>query len=46
MVIHLGAIVVVPGCACVGILANSDGNRVSNKDEECIIVAEDAQWGW
>ena len=28
-----------------GILANGDGNRVSNTDEECNIAAEDAQWG-
>jgi hypothetical protein len=29
---------------CGDILANSDGNTVSNKDEECNIAAEDAQW--
>jgi hypothetical protein len=30
---------------CGGILANGDGNKVSNMDEECNIAAEDAQWG-
>lgn len=30
---------------CGGILANGDGNKVSNTDEECNIAAEDAQWG-
>jgi hypothetical protein len=28
-----------------GILANGDGNKVSNTDEEGNIVAEHAQWG-
>jgi hypothetical protein len=34
-----------PKLACGGILANGDGNKVSNTDEEGNIVAEHAQWG-
>ena len=31
--------------ACGGILTNGDGNKIANTDEECDIVAEDAQLG-